>query len=564
VPVVAGHGRGYVIYGVAGPQGTLSIDGSSAVLAGETPTAGNFGTARLQDIDVVTGDAFTVRLNTNAVTLPTPAGESAPVRDVHADGDTALLRINDGVDLNGNGVVDVSTPGDVAYGFEEFTGTRTPGYLWDGSANIGTGDGLYAQEIDATQLAEGRHFVTVRAFRHRDAGTGGDGGPAVFTDFTRTIYVDRLPPESAIASFEAFASDPGNPNNRDLIIESVDQTANSVHYFFDEPAATTDAELIARAQQGQGATGGYDRHQWIAGITGVTTGNHAVTIVSFEPTGNVNVQRFAGVFTQTNLGLGTGDLSADGFLRADDLVGPVGLQTVLLSQNTQFNAGADADGNGLIDNRDLFAILDVFQTQATDTRVFPAFEQVLLARADLDGSGTADAADLALIYANLGGDDWLLDLDVDGVVSLEDARVLVTQLLRTSPADFNLDGTVDAADYAAWRNNLGGDLAQNAAGDANYDGQVTAADLDIWLSEFGASRQALGPLPGATAAAPEPSAAAAMFAAAVVLAMRRAGGGRSATLTWGPTLTWGRRSPRCGGPACRAAARASPLLRAPS
>lgn len=517
IPGNAGHGRGYVIYGVAAPEGALTIDGASAVLAGAAPTSGNFGTARLADIDVITGNGFTVRLNTTPVTLPTPAGEASPVRDVHADGDTALVRLNDGADLNGNGVVDVATPGDVAYGFEEFTDTRTPGFIDSGGTNIGTGSGLYEQAIDARGMAEGRHYLTVRAFRHRDAATGGDGGPAVFTDFTKTIYVDRLPPESEIASFAPFASDPGNPNNRDLVIRSVDKTADSVHYFFDEGAATTDAQLIARAQSGQGTTGDYDRDAWVAGIFGVTTGNHVVTVVSFEPTGNVNVQRFAGVFTQTNLGLGLGDLAADGFYRANDISGPGGLQEVLLSQNTVFNAAADVDANGLIDNRDLFALRDLYLAEAIDPRVFTALDATLRARADFDGSGVADAADLAMIYAGLGGDDWLLDLDVNGVVELADAKVFVTQLLRTSPGDYNLDGRVDAIDYAVWRENRGAGLLA----DGDFDGDTDTADYAIWQAAYGAARAPLAPPPGA-GSVPEASGLVLTLSGLLWLAGRRA------------------------------------------
>ncbi len=500
VPGNAGHGRGYVIYGVATPRGALTINGATGVLAGANPTAGNFGTARLEDIDVVTTNNFTVQLNTAPITLLPPAGESNPVRDVHADGDTALIKINDGIDLNGNSVIDNTTPGGVAYGFEQFTDTNTPGYIWDGSSNVGTGTGLYEQTIDASALGEGRHYITVRAFRHRDAATGGDGGPAAYTDFTRTVYVDLLPPESAIASFEPFASDPGNPNNRDLILESVDQTANSVHYFFDEGAATTDAQLIARAQQGEGATGDYDRHQWVAGINNVITGNHVVTIVSFEPTGNVNVQRIAGVSTVTNLGIGDGDLSGDGFLLPNDLAGPTGLGAVLLSENALFNAAADVDANGLVDNRDLFLLQDTYINNAAIPATVDFFEGVLRDRADFDLSGTPDAADLAMIYANLGSDDWTLDLDVDGVVTLADAQVFVTQLLRTSPGDFNFDGVVDAADYAAWRNNVQG----SGAGDANFDGVVDAADLAIWKAAVGFARTPLtsNPRP-ATSPVPE-------------------------------------------------------------
>ncbi|MEX2091261.1 MAG: dockerin type I domain-containing protein, partial [Pirellulales bacterium] len=54
------------------------------------------------------------------------------------------------------------------------------------------------------------------------------------------------------------------------------------------------------------------------------------------------------------------------------------------------------------------------------------------------------------------------------------------------PADFNGNGTVDAADYTAWRDNLGlMDTATQADGDANGDGDVTAADYTAWKAAFG-------------------------------------------------------------------------------
>ncbi len=64
------HGKGYVIYGVAGPQGTLSLSNVSKVIAPETPTAATNGTARLAGINVITANSFNVQLATTAVTLP--------------------------------------------------------------------------------------------------------------------------------------------------------------------------------------------------------------------------------------------------------------------------------------------------------------------------------------------------------------------------------------------------------------------------------------------------------------------------------------------------------------
>ena len=133
IPGNAGHGRGYVVYGVAPPQGTLSLTNVAATLAGATPTAANNGTARLADIDVITGNSFTVQLNTTPVTLPTPAGEANPVRDVHADGDTAMIRIDGGLNLNGvAGHRRRDARGASVTASKNFTTSRTPGYVWNG------------------------------------------------------------------------------------------------------------------------------------------------------------------------------------------------------------------------------------------------------------------------------------------------------------------------------------------------------------------------------------------------------------------------------------------------
>jgi len=54
-------------------------------------------------------------------------------------------------------------------------------------------------------------------------------------------------------------------------------------------------------------------------------------------------------------------------------------------------------------------------------------------------------------------------------------------------ADFNSDGTVDAADYSIWRDSLGQVVAAGELGDANFDGHVDGADYSIWRQQFGTS-----------------------------------------------------------------------------
>ncbi|TWT86652.1 Alpha-amylase precursor [Pseudobythopirellula maris] len=504
------HRSGYFVYGVAPPEATMRLtDASGAdlmgVLAGSTPAAGQGGVGgpsddffngvtRLADITVVTGDSFNLRVETSPVTLPDG------YRDHHADGDRALFSVDAGTDANGSGAVDHVTPGSVAYGFEEFTGTNQPGFEWDGSQNVGLGSGVFEQTIDTTQLAEGRHYLTGRVFRHRDAATGGDGGPDVFSDARRVIYVDRLKPESTVVSFEPFSSDPGNPNNRDLIVESLDKTAESVHVFFDYPIGETEAELLARVAGGEGAAGYYDRDQWVAGRTGVTNGNHTATVVTIEPTGTYNIQRFAGLGAATNLGAGIGDANADGVFGVNDLVGLGALEPVLNSQNNIFRATLDATADGLIDNRDLFAIGPLLVDGGATPAVLAEYDAVLRRRGDLNDDGDTDAADLVLLGANYGPGEWLFDLNVDGVTDAHDAKTLITQLLRTSPGDYNLDGAVDAADFTVWRDSLN-DTGPALAADGDFDGDVDQDDYGVWVAAYGFTREPVG---GVAVSVPEP------------------------------------------------------------
>ncbi|MEO1495752.1 MAG: alpha-amylase family glycosyl hydrolase [Planctomycetota bacterium] len=509
------HGNGYLIYGVAGPEGQMRITNTAGVdltnvLAGSTPVAGQGGvegpsddffngTTRLTDITIVNDDSFKLRVETTPVTV-------GGIRDVHADGDFAQFRINGGVDANGNGAVDSVTPGTVSYGFENFVETNTPGFF-----NSGTG--VYEQTIDTTQLAEGEHYLTGRVYRHRNPGTNngtpgteGDGGPAVFTDFREVIYVDRLPPEAEVVSFEPFASSPENPNDRDLIVRSTDGTADNMHIFLNLPEAMSDADVLQMALNGENDAGEYDANDWIFGFFDVTTGNQAVTVVTFEPTGNTNVQRFAGVFVETNLGAGFGDLDADGLLEVSDIAGLGGFERVLNSNNTQFNPAADVDGDGDVDTLDLLGLDTELVASGASSAVLDEYGAALLRRIDFDDSGAADGDDLAAVYASLGTSDTLYDLNVDGTVDFADVQSLISDFARTTPGDFNLDGRVDIADYTLWRDRRG---TNDLTADGDFDGVVDEDDYGVWAAAFGFER---GPVTGV--AVPEPMSLA-LFAATV-------------------------------------------------
>jgi hypothetical protein len=62
----------------------------------------------------------------------------------------------------------------------------------------------------------------------------------------------------------------------------------------------------------------------------------------------------------------------------------------------------------------------------------------------------------------------------------------LTLLPPTLPGDYNQNGSVDAADYVAWRNTRGMTAAGLAA-DGDGNGMVDQADYDVWRANFGAT-----------------------------------------------------------------------------
>ena len=56
--------------------------------------------------------------------------------------------------------------------------------------------------------------------------------------------------------------------------------------------------------------------------------------------------------------------------------------------------------------------------------------------------------------------------------------------------DYNLNGSVDAADYIVWRNNLGQSVPPFSGSDGDYDGIVDQGDYAVWRANFGQSAAA--------------------------------------------------------------------------
>lgn len=98
------------------------------------------------------------------------------------------------------------------------------------------------------------------------------------------------------------------------------------------------------------------------------------------------------------------------------------------------------------------------------------------------------------------------------VVQLYDLSISLVAQATLLAGDFNNDGSVDAADYTIWRNQLGRS-GTGLLADGNSDSRVDAADYDIWKANFG--RQLAG---SAQFSAPVPEPTGAILAIAVAAA----------------------------------------------
>ncbi len=349
-------GKGYLIYGPSGPQGTVTLGGTTGQIGADTPTATTNGSARLSAIDIVKGNTMTVSLQTVPVTLLNI------YRDALADGNSAIVKFDGGLDINGNGVVDNTATGNVGYGFENFVTKSSPLIA---PANGTAGDGQFIQTVDTTGLSEGMHYIEVRAFRSR-----GNNEPPIYTSWKKSIYVDRLKPTTVIQSYNSTA---GIAANRTVIAQSTDLTANNVHILLDLPAGLTEAQVLSRLNGTTQATQ-IDTDLWSRTQTNLTSGNHVLTLVSYEIDGNFNIQRYPGQLLATTLGSGLCDLNFDGTYSPAD----VGLFFSAYNSNQQiFNAAGDLNGDGLIDDVDLLAFGPKLVSLGASTATLSAYNRLV-------------------------------------------------------------------------------------------------------------------------------------------------------------------------------------------
>ncbi|MEQ8820188.1 MAG: lamin tail domain-containing protein [Sumerlaeia bacterium] len=255
------HGRGFVVYGPAVPDSTLTITNASGTLGPDPDDGRPEGTRRLTTLDIVSSNTIEVQLDT------------VNVHDAVNDG--ALVKLNYGLDIDG-------TPGVTAGG--EFNG-------FDGFPNVSGAIGgprSYTISIDATGLSEGYHYLETIAFRQRPANT-----PSLYDLQRKVIYLDRLPPTATLAFPTQTGSGDILTSSYEVVVDT-HETANSVHILTNVPPAATDGDIFALLN-GDNKSRQHDRTQWRQVLSGLTTGTYELTVVAFEETGNYSITRFDGI-----------------------------------------------------------------------------------------------------------------------------------------------------------------------------------------------------------------------------------------------------------------------------
>ena len=97
-------------------------------------------------------------------------------------------------------------------------------------------------------------------------------------------------------------------------------------------------------------------------------------------------------------------------------------------------------------------------------------------------------------YARVAVTDGRLTLaTAAGVTNARLAYIDINRVLDLTTflsGDYNLDGSVDAADYTVWRNTLGNQASPFAGADGDGSGFVDMADHGVWKSTFGMTQPA--------------------------------------------------------------------------
>jgi hypothetical protein len=150
----------------------------------------------------------------------------------------------------------------------------------------------------------------------------------------------------------------------------------------------------------------------------------------------------------------------------------------------------EGDGNSIVNDVDTYAFGELANL---DLRVLDALDTVIA-----ESISTTDNVEHLHfpLPENTSPGAYKLQVSYTGAGTLTTDFALAwwTDPTPLVPGDYNLDGTVDAADYQVWRSDFGNstEISPLIHGDGNADGTVDAADYAIWRNHVGESWSGLG------------------------------------------------------------------------
>lgn len=263
--------RGYVMYGLRNPQGTLTISSVNSIIPPDDTTVWD-GIRRITPIPVITTATVTLTLQTDS----TENNVIYKLDDGYASLVTGDTSPAGGLILTGN-----------FSGFQQVTS----GLYVTATKSVGTtgGTGTYTVNIPTSILSQGIHYFTYIAFLERPAGS-----PPCFNTFKQVFYVDKNGPVMSLISPTYTGSSNVTTQGVTVTLTNPDLTANSVYVFPDWTGPHTVAALEAALNNSNQATW-TDRTTFTWNWQDITNGNHTLDILAYEQTGNASVTTFTNI-----------------------------------------------------------------------------------------------------------------------------------------------------------------------------------------------------------------------------------------------------------------------------